>query len=837
MLTAHLITATELHEREVRLAERGLFPELIRRLLIASDPSVRWIHFRAHEGTAIGGWDGRIEHAHGASPYVPAGGSRWELGTNQDALTKLKADFEKRNQTPEANADQLTLVFVVIRRRKDKEKWASEFAAVSSYRDVRILDGDDLETWLHQHPAIHVWLSVQLGKYVEGLIDVESWWRDWAAQTTPPMQADWLLSGREAARARLTSWLSEARITGRTQSIFASTAEEARVFITACLLQLPDDLRTVWLARAAVVKSESLWDRVIQSPTPLLLLPSFASADFNALCAAANQRGHHVLLSRPIADAGKTDSSVPPLNREEMQAALVAAGFSRLDAAEKANLARRSFTAFHRTLLTDKSLQQPWWQQAEVAQQLLPLLLLGRWQADAAGDQQLVEHLTGEKYEVVEQRLLGWQQRPATPVRRILNEWFILDLADVWEQTALWVTSALLARFSEVVQHVLSLPLARFNLPPGERRFAGLRGLYDDYSSTLRTGLTMSLALLSTHVPPVSEAQRVPAWVSHQVRSLLANALSEPTGHVLASLNTHLPALAEAAPQVFLDIILAELRNPQTTLLRLFEEEEALTHRTAHHTGLLWALESLAWPSEHLADATLALAGLARLDPGGQLANRPIQSLRTIFLGWRPQTTASVEARLAALDRLRLIEPAVSWSLLRLLLPTHSAVSIGSHLPTFHWRDWEVNPDRKPPLTEYFFFVEHLTERVLTDVGTDSKRWSELIDTLPELLNQVPAELRERLFSQLLQLAALPIPTADRYTLLKELREFLNRHRSIPDADWAWNEQELAPVASLYQQLQPTSPIERSAWLFEQWPQLPEGIQLRRHEESMALIE
>lgn len=122
MLTAHLITATELHEREVRLAERGLFPELIRRLLIASDPSVRWIHFRAHEGTAIGGWDGRIEHAHGASPYVPAGGSRWELGTNQDALTKLKADFEKRNQTPEANADQLTLVFVVIRRRKDKEK-------------------------------------------------------------------------------------------------------------------------------------------------------------------------------------------------------------------------------------------------------------------------------------------------------------------------------------------------------------------------------------------------------------------------------------------------------------------------------------------------------------------------------------------------------------------------------------------------------------------------------------------------------------------------------------------------------------------------------------------
>lgn len=63
MLTSQLVSATDLHERYYRLPERGLFPNLIRRLIIDSDASVRWIHFRAHEGTALPGWDGIIDQA------------------------------------------------------------------------------------------------------------------------------------------------------------------------------------------------------------------------------------------------------------------------------------------------------------------------------------------------------------------------------------------------------------------------------------------------------------------------------------------------------------------------------------------------------------------------------------------------------------------------------------------------------------------------------------------------------------------------------------------------------------------------------------------------------
>lgn len=306
----------------------------------------------------------------------------------------------------------------------------------------------------------------------------------------------------------------------------------------------------------------------------------------------------------------------------------------------------------------------------------------------------------------------------------------------------------------------------------------------------------------------------------------------------MASLDYHLPALAEAAPDTFLEVILHELQRPDTVLLRLFDEEDSIIHRTAHHTGLLWALEGLAWPAQFSSDAALSLAGLDRLDPGGQLSNRPINSLRTIFLGWHPQTTATVSERLAVLDRIRQVYPEVGWRLVQRLLPKHYDHGFNSHLPTFHWRDWQVNPDRKVPMAEYFQFITGLTERLLTDVGTDPQRWTQLIDELPQLLEHLDNDtIRVRVLAQLQQLASLPIPDDGRLNLLKELREFLNHHRSCQDTNWAWREKQLSPIDSLYQQLQPESLLLRHAWIFDQWPCLPEGLEHHHHEENALLIQ
>lgn len=63
------------------------------------------------------------------------------------------------------------------------------------------------------------------------------------------------------------------------------------------------------------------------------------------------------------------------------------------------------------------------------------------------------------------------------------------------------------------------------------------------------------------------------------------------------------------------------------TLVPIFQDKDPFLSRSPH-TGLLWALEALAWDPKYLSDSALTLAKLARVDPGGKLTNRPLNSLR-----------------------------------------------------------------------------------------------------------------------------------------------------------------------------------------------------------------
>ena len=93
-------------------------------------------------------------------------------------------------------------------------------------------------------------------------------------------------------------------------------------------------------------------------------------------------------------------------------------------------------------------------------------------------------------------------------------------------------------------------------------------------------------------------------------------------------------------------------------------------------TGLLWALETLAWDPDLLSRVVLCLGGLAARDPGGNWANRPGNSLTTILLPWLPQTCAPIAKRVAALSALIAEHPDIGWKLLVSLLPKPHSISL-----------------------------------------------------------------------------------------------------------------------------------------------------------------
>jgi hypothetical protein len=221
-------------------------------------------------------------------------------------------------------------------------------------------------------------------------------------------------------------------------------------------------------------------------------------------------------------------------------------------------------------------------------------------------------------------------------------------------------------------------------------------------------------------------------------------------------------------------------------------------------------LEALAWGQDTYARAIRILARLAEIDPGGRLVNRPINSMKEIFLPWFPNTCATVEQRSSMLTNLAKETPDVAWPLLVDLLPERITTSSGTQRPQL--RDAGENAQRSVTQKEYWEATLKVIELVIELAGTEPSRWIEImrdITAFPEKeMTRAGACLRST-FETLSEAERFPVWTA--------LRDRINDHRRFPDAPWTLTEKELAPFDALIKDFEPESPVSSIIWMFDTW--------------------
>jgi hypothetical protein len=267
-----LVDATDIDRwADTRDAESRL-PQVIRRLVLATVTEVEQIDFRAGEGVVLPGWDGLLS-TRGGDPFVPEGVSRWELTRTGDAKGKAQEDYDKRSTDPlGANPADAAFVFLTAHRWAGKEDWVAERSTDGIWREVRALDADSLETWLEQAPAVHIWLSRQLGKHPPDATDLETYWEDWCGVTSPHMSVPVVIGGRRSQAERLLEWIADSP---SLLSLQAETEGEAIAFLAAAVHELPPEDRDRLYARSAIVSGDESWRELSFAARPLILLPQF----------------------------------------------------------------------------------------------------------------------------------------------------------------------------------------------------------------------------------------------------------------------------------------------------------------------------------------------------------------------------------------------------------------------------------------------------------------------------------------------------------------------------------------------------------------------------------
>jgi hypothetical protein len=808
MTASHIIDWVNTHAKE---AQANL-PRLVRRLCF--DPEAcRQLSFPAGDSTYVPGWDGVLFSDKG-SPWIPLGSSRWEMGCDQDVASKATGDFLKRlGQTSEEERLASTFVFVTPRRWLKKSEWAEEQREKGLWGDVRAYDADDLEQWLEQTPAVALEFAEELGLAGPGVMSLARYWETWSRQCDPSIPSNAFFMDRAEVWKNLKGKLQSA-VSGATTdqplAIRADSVEEAAAFAAAVVLDtghLRDQALMVsepqgWryveanpqLKIAIAARTEAALQPVTRDG--LLVVVPYATGD-----QAPRSRGEEVILERP--------------NIYEFEKALAAIGMEESDAKRYALSTGRSWTVLRRQRATNPAIRIPGWLDRSESSCLALLCLLGTWSGAKDADCQVVARLAARSYEEVERDLRHLAKLDDAPLLCIGEVWKAKSPLELLNLFGDHITRDQLDRFFEIAREMLGAPDPQLELPDGERWAAQVHGKVLPFSGLMFESICDALIKLA--VWGVEQPGLAALGIEERVTVLVRDLLDGADGTRWLSLASHLPSLAEAAPDAFLRAVEKSLRQPDAPVTRLITEtSDSGMFGRCWHAGLLWALETLAWAPQRLARVSFILASLSHVPMKGNWGNKPEGSLFGLFRSWLPQTAASLDDRIAVLDSLIQRDEAVGFAVVEGLLANRPQIATPAARPK--WREDDAGAGREVTPVEVHAMLAAAKERALRLSAGEPER-------IVALLENSVLSHRPNIAEVLALTEPFQEPTAndeDREVLRSALRRIIHWHRNYSDELAAEREVWLAGVDDIYRKLAPADLVVRYRWLFDSyWVELP----------------
>jgi len=448
--------------------------------------------------------------------------------------------------------------------------------------------------------------------------------------------------------------------------------------------------------------------------------------------------------------------------------------------------------------LTKPQLDSTDWAKHHDATYLTLAILIGTWDENNKNDIEIVNQLFKITYDTWQQKAREILHTPDSPLSIRNGTWKVKNRVNLWKLLGSRILNHDLDTFKLIAISVLQEPDPAFELPAEERYAASIYGKILEHSHVLRKGIAEGLAILSSQSSvcnkcPRGKAENTSAMAIHEI-------FDNADWRLWGSLNDVLPILAEAAPDAFLNAIEKALHQTPCPFDELFAQESGGITGRNYLTGLLWALEGLAWDENYFVRVCVVLGDLAKRDPGGNWSNRPSNSLITILLPWLPQTLASIDKRKVAIETLLKEQPDVGWNLVVKLLSIRHQVSSGSRKPS--WRkiipdDWEKGVTRH----EYQQQVACYAGLAVKTASYDTVKLAELIDRFNDLPNTAFDQLAEVLTSQ----PIFELSEEQRHLLWDHLVQFTTRHRRFADAEWALPNELVTRIENIADQLAPTN--------------------------------
>lgn len=800
-------------------------PLLIRKLIRSETSIVKNILFPMGDNIVQSGWDGKMNSSE-ETTYLPIGDSVWEIGCLKDFKGKIEGDFAKRTEnSKDIDRAQTTYVAVTPYVWAGRQEWIDKKNADAKWKDVKVYDGQVLEEWIESFPIVGAWLAKYLEKSPE-ILPLDNFWEEWSNSQRHKISTAIVLSGREFAINKLSKFLSNE---ANTIVVKSSTIEESIAFIAAAIFSSNELCQENIFSRTVIVDSEINFRHLISQRNPQIIIAKFED---NGILNNGVRKGHHIIVPCGFDTTSNNGNDIIELSRirrEGFEKGLQEMGFSREEADSLTRDSGQSISVLRRRLQFVQN-QQPDWAKENHFLDIIPALLVGCWDESSVGDKEIVSYLAGTDYDSYITKISKWKLHKDAPVIQIGSLWRLTSALDSWSILAPFLLKIDFDKFHDTALKVLNETLPALDLEPEQRYMASMFGKVPYCSGYLKQGVCQSLILIAFY----GESFKISTLNSSQrfVDNIIYEIFKNTDGKKLCSLNYYMPNLAEAAPEKFIDQIDGLLNENGGKIEEMFKESKGVLTNNSYHTGLLWALESLAVSTDYLLRVTLILGRLAQLDPGGSLFNRPINSLREIYVTWFPQIEADFEMRKTVLKKLSDSQPDIGWALFLRLLPKQHETSFPIH--KCKWR-FNTEKNNQPILNkDVWEFNTFLIIELLQLANFEIEKLDALIKDIEhynindrETILQYCKREKEKF-------------KGNGEIIYDTLRHILSHHRSYHETTWSLNEDELKKIEEVYILFTPKDETLTNLYLFkDSWIDFPEGVLKLEssHEDQEKFIE
>ena len=780
---------------------RTHLPVLLRKLVHSTGRDLHQVDFPGYDNAQRHGPDGVVKSG-ASNPWIPEGISYWEFGTNQNPHDKAEEDYSARLKSVDSTERaKSTFVFVTPRNWPGKTKWENEKKETGDWKEVRAFDASDLEQWLEQAMLAQIWFAEQLNHPTSGYETLERVWHRWATASEPHLTPEIFVSSIAAYQDKFKKWLGKS--SEKPFYVAADSWEEAVAFL-ACLFD-NEDLHQ-FKDRAAVFTSPETLKTLVASSVNFI--PIVHSHVTERELGDAHRRLHCIVFRTRNAVDTKADITLDLLSHDAFEKALTAMGLERDKIERLARESGRSPTVLRRRLSENTAIRMPEWAcDDKTAKDLVPMALIGTWYAESEADSEIASYVADRKYKEIEDdvaRLLGFDDSPVWSAGRYRGVISKIDALFAIERR---VISADLDRFFTAAEYVLSESDPALELPEEKRWAAVLHGKKRDYSDALRESICDTLVILSVRGNDLFQS-RLGINVEDRIKGLIRNLLTPLTLEKLLSHDHDLPLFAEAAPSVFLDLIEEDLqsKDKDPIVFGLLKPVDS-TWASPSRTGLIWALECLAWKPQNLPRVSLILAQLSQRKIDDNVMNKPGDSLQDIFRSWIPQTAASVGDRVKVLEILNKRFPDIGWMICIAQIQSGPQTAFPNYRP--RWRSDASGAGQVVTRKEIYDFERKALDLLIAWPSHDEKTLGDLIESLSSMSEKDQTKVWD-----LIQEWSQNATESAKAALRERIRCFafsrLGRQKL--------GESTRDRAREVYESLRPYDPVIQHGWLFaSQW--------------------